>query len=127
MPILQEAKDGTLLEGVLDLAYREVERARGAYEEQVGLYARAVSEATGGRDRTGCWLFCERRTDDALMSGCDHGPLGRSQAPATQGVDKPVCQHLLAKLLSYPSISARIAYFRGKACRGYGPFYRFRT
>ncbi len=64
-PIFQELEDGTLLEGVLDLAYRElengtpvwhaldfktdreVERAREAYEEQVRLYARAVSEATG--------------------------------------------------------------------------------
>ncbi len=60
-PILLREPDGTLVEGVLDLAFRRGEKwiivdfktdheladAKAAYEAQVRLYARAVSEATG--------------------------------------------------------------------------------
>jgi len=60
-PILLREADGSLVEGVLDLAFRrgdkwivvdfktdhEIEDAKAQYEAQVRLYARAVSEATG--------------------------------------------------------------------------------
>ncbi len=60
-PIVLREPDGTLVEGVLDLAFRrgeawivvdfktdhELDEAKAAYEAQVRLYARAVSEATG--------------------------------------------------------------------------------
>ncbi len=60
-PILLREPDGLLVEGVLDLAFRrdttwivvdfktdhELSEAKAAYEAQVRLYARAVSEATG--------------------------------------------------------------------------------
>jgi len=60
-PIVLREPDGTLVEGVLDLAFRrgdgwvvvdfktdhELEESKAAYEAQVRLYARAVSEATG--------------------------------------------------------------------------------
>ena len=62
-------EDGSLVEGVLDLAFREIEEGspvwtvvdfktdveivgrREAYEQQVGLYVKAVSAATGERAR----------------------------------------------------------------------------
>ena len=60
-PILLREPDGLVVEGVLDLAFRtsegwmvvdfktdqELTDAKAAYEAQVRLYARAVSEATG--------------------------------------------------------------------------------
>ena len=60
-PIVLREPDGTLIEGVLDLAFRrgdgwvvvdfktdhELAEAKAAYEAQVRLYARAVAEATG--------------------------------------------------------------------------------
>ena len=60
-PIVLREPDGTLVEGVLDLAFRrgdawvivdfktdhELAEAKAAYEAQVRLYMRAVSEATG--------------------------------------------------------------------------------
>ena len=60
-PIVLREPDGTLVEGVLDLAFRrekgwivvdfktdhELADAKAAYEAQVRLYCRAVSEATG--------------------------------------------------------------------------------
>ncbi len=60
-PIVLREADGSLVEGVLDLAFRREDRwvvvdfktdreladAKAAYEAQVRLYARAVSEATG--------------------------------------------------------------------------------
>jgi ATP-dependent exoDNAse (exonuclease V) beta subunit len=68
-PMVLAREDGSLVEGVLDLAFREIEEGRPvwtvvdfktdveiggrreAYEEQVGLYVKAVGAATGERAR----------------------------------------------------------------------------
>jgi ATP-dependent exoDNAse (exonuclease V) beta subunit len=68
-PMVLAREDGSLVEGVLDLAFRETEGGvpvwtvvdfktdveivgrREAYEQQVGLYAKAVSAATGEKAR----------------------------------------------------------------------------
>ncbi len=69
-PILLREPDGTLVEGVLDLAFRRGEKwiivdfktdqeladAKAAYEAQVRLYARAVSEATGAESEAALLL-----------------------------------------------------------------------
>jgi len=60
-PVWLRLEDGSLAEGVVDLAFREdgewtvvdfktdreLEGSRGIYEDQVRLYARAVTAATG--------------------------------------------------------------------------------
>jgi ATP-dependent exoDNAse (exonuclease V) beta subunit len=62
VPITLRQSDGSLVEGIVDLAFRDVDgwtvvdfksdreltEAFGVYRRQVGIYARAIAEATGG-------------------------------------------------------------------------------
>ncbi len=83
-PILLPLDDGTMIEGVIDLAFREMGAAgpewtvvdfktdvelterRAKYETQILLYVKAISAATGSR-RAGCCSRCEGASGVALL------------------------------------------------------------